>query len=257
MPYLHQIGRPNPFAKATHRFERKMIETNFGTYWDLRDIMTALPHLKFKDGYTLDAYYAGDMDNANMKLYAYRMDSMDVYDPGSPGVHRNPKDRFSGLFSKEKAPEPIPFRDGQVVTGTISYAASDTVPSIENYLDIDFTPQAIWEALLLIEEADNYLLHCWHGGYANGRLIVDRLSLIQSCHGHLSNKEYEPVLFGNRLMPGVCMQSDDEALIHYCRWGDWSGLNYITIKAIRNGRTLSFERMDTECLIEYDCGIRF
>ena len=97
MIYFHQIERPNPYAAATHRFERKIIETDFRRFWDLRDIMTALPHIQFKDGYTLDAYYVGDRRNARMKLYAYLMDSTEDYNPGPVGVHQNPDNMLKGI----------------------------------------------------------------------------------------------------------------------------------------------------------------
>ncbi len=264
MIYFHQIERPNPYAAATHRFERKIIETDFRRFWDLRDIMTALPHIQFKDGYTLDAYYVGDRRNARMKLYAYLMDSTEDYNPGPVGVHQNPDNMLKGIHwigegkrEDDKIPEPTPFMDGQVINGTISFAASKTVPPLEDYLDIDFTGEAIWEAMLLIEESASYLPHRWHGGYSNGRLIVDQNGLMHSCLNRLKRAVWEPFLQDARLIPTVEMISEKEAMVHYCRWNDWGGLSSINILATRVNRSLRFDREKPVKLIDYDCGLRF
>ena len=268
MIYFHQIERPNPFAAATHRFERKIIETDFSRFWDLRDVMTALPHIRFRDGYTLDAYHAGDRRNSKMKLYAYLTDSTDDYRPGPVGVHQDPDNMLRGLLwsrglsgkgkvGEYKEPEPVPFKDGQVINGTISLAASKTVPPLEDYLDIDFTPEAVWEAMLLVEESGSYLPHRWHGGYSNGRLIVDQNALMHSCLYRLKRAVWEPFLRDARLIPSVEMVSDKEAMVHYCRWNDWSGLSSMNIRATRVNRSLRFDREEPVKLINYDCGLRF
>ena len=265
---LHQISQPNDLAAATHRFERKINETDFREFWDLRGILEALPHIRLKDGYALDAYYVGDRSNAKMKLYAYVMDSTDEYCPGPEGIHQDPEDRFRRfdwsrlLLNKKKdeeetVPPPIPFKDGQVIVGTISYEAGETVPPLENYLDIDFTPEAVWEAVLLVIEAGSYLPHRWHGGYSRGLLVVDRQSLIRVCHERLDKSVWEPFLTDERIVPSVKMLSAEEAAVQYCHWSDWGGLSIKSIKVTRVGRSLEFKREKWETLIEYDCGLRF
>ena len=268
MQPFRPFPKRNELAIATHRFEQNMQKVNFGNFWDLRDIMNGLPHIHFREGYTLDGCYVGDRSNASMKLYAYKMDSTDKYIPGKSGVHLNPEDMFrlKNLWAKvsgqkeadeDEIAAPVPFKDGQVIEGTISYEAFKTVPPVSDYLDVDFDEKSIWEAMLLLEEASNYLPHRWHGGYANGRLVVDGTSLIQSCNGHLSKEEWEPFLNDERISPKVEILSEDTAQVSYCRWGDWSGLTYTVLKAIRKGRTISFEEVSTDRLLEYDCGIRF
>lgn len=268
MQPFRPFSKRNELAIATHRFEQNMQKVNFYTFWDLRDIMNGLPHIHFREGYTLDGCYVGDRSNASMKLYAYKIDSTDKYIPGKAGIHLNPEDMFRlrGLWKKiegeggteeDKIDPLVPYKDGQVIEGTISYEAFKTVPPVNDYLDIDFDEKSIWEAMLLLEEASNYLPHRWHGGYANGRLVVDGTSLIQSCNGHLSKEEWEPFLNDERISPKVEIISGDTAQVSYCRWGDWSGLTHTVLKATRIGRSISFEEVSTECLIEYDCGIRF
>lgn len=268
MQPIRLFARKNELAIATHRFEQNMQKVDFVRFWDLRDVLNGLPHIHFREGYTLDGCYVGDSRNASMKLYAYKMDSLDKYTPGKFGVHLDPDDHilFRNLWrnldgkkddEKEKIADPVPFKDGQVIQGTISYAAFKTVPPLNEYLDIEFDEITIWEAMLLLEEASNYLPHRWHGGYASGRLIVDGSSLVQACNGHLSKAEWEPFLNDARLTPKVEILSGEAATVRYCRWGDWSGLTCTTLKATRQGRTLSFEEAGSERLIEYDCGIRF
>ena len=268
MQPIRQFAKRNELAIATHHFEQNMQKVDFGRFWDLRDILNGLPHIHFRDGYTLDGCYVGDRSNASFKLYAYKIDSTDNYIPGKVGVHLNPDDDllFRGAFRRmmgkikgeeETIPDPIPFKDGQVISGTISHAAFKTVPPLSDYLDIDFDEKTIWEAMLLLEEISNYLPHRWHGGYANGRLIVDGPSLVQSANGHISNKEWGPFVNDERIHPKVELVSEDTAFVHYCCWGNWSGLTYVILKATRKGRSVTFEEEKTERLIEYDCGMRF
>ena len=238
-------------AEAVHRFERRLEGFNFGDYWDLREIMEALPHVKMKEGYSLDGYYAGDWRNATMKMYACATDSLDEYDPAVPEV----RTRWFDAAKRKATPSPVPFRDGQVIVGTIPYSASKTVPPLEKYLDIDFTPEAIWEAMLLVVEACSYLPHRWHGSYARGVLVVDVESLAECCEGKVDRAIWSPFLEDSRLIPSVTMLSENEARIHYCRWGEWSGLYCIDILAARDGRSLAFGAPEQHALIEYDCGI--
>lgn len=266
MQPIQLISKRNELAIATHRFEQNMRKVDFGDSWDLRDVMNGLPDIQFREGYTLDGCYVGDLRNASMKLYAYRMDSTKEYVPGkNGGVHLNPKNLFGNLYARivsgkknyEEAVRPVPFKDGQVIVGTISFKAFETVPPLNNYLDVDFDEKSIWEAMLLLEEASNYLPHRWHGGYAKGRLIVDGASLVQACDGRLTKDIWEPIIQDERLYPKVEILSEKAALVHYCRWGNWSGLTYIVMKATRKGRSIYFEEDHTERLIEYDCGLRY
>lgn len=267
MQSIQIISKRNELAIATHRFELNTKKVDFSEFWDLRDILNGLPHIRFREGYTLDGCFVGDLRNASMKLYAYKKDSTDEYIPGkNGGLHLNPKVLIGDLYSRivtgkkntvEDAVRPVPFKDGQVISGTISDKAFRTVPPLNEYLEIDFDEKTIWEAMLLLEEASNYLPHRWHGGYAKGRLIVDGASLVQSCDGRLSNDIWRPIIQDERLYPKVEILSEKAALVHYCRWGNWSGLTYIVMKATRKGRSIYFEEDHTERLIEYDCGLRY
>lgn len=257
-------NKRNPYAISLHRLEQKMKEVNLHTFWDLRDIMDALPHLGFKEGYMLDGCMVGDRRNATMKLYAYKQDSRDKYIPGKRGVHLNPEHdvydfecRYHWYQFKRKIKAPVPFRDGQVIEGTVSSAAFDTVPALDKYLVMDFTPEAIWEAVLLIKEARNYLAHRWHGSYSNGRLIVDSTSLIQSCTGKLEEEAIDTWLRYEHLYPSVKIIDDNHAVVNYCRWGDWRGLTNTTIDVVRSGKSICFEKEVITDLVKYDCGIRF
>jgi len=235
------LSKRNPFAIATHRFEAKLNELDLFSYWDLREIMDSLPHLRFKEGYTLDGCRIGDKRDSIMRLYVYEQDSTDKYNPGPSG----------------EKPKPIPFKDGQVISGLISYEAFETVPPIEDYLDIDFTQESIWEAVLLIRESCNYLKHGWHGGYNNGRLVVDVSSLIQVATDKLVESSLERWIKDERIAPKVDMLDDNHAKVAYCHWSDWRGLDYIVLLVTRDGRSLKFKEISKETLEKYDCGIIF
>ena len=253
-------------VEATNRFETKIKEFNFKRYWDLRVIMSAFPHLKLQDGYTLDACLVGDLRNAQRRLYVYKMDSQDVYYPG-PDHHNTQNDVFEdkdehvlyggGPGDLYEVKPPIPFRDGQVIEDTISFPAFETVPSISEYLDVDFTPETIWEALLLVVEATSYLPHRWHGGYENGNIIVDSLSLIQSCRGCLADSMIEFLLNVKNYYPEIKILDNHRALVIYCRWSDHFGLSRITQMARFDGRRIWFEEQSAVVVAEYDDGLIF
>ena len=202
---------------AAQLFRTELENFNFNLYWDLREIMGALPHVRLKEGYTLDACMVGDLRNAQMSLYVYRKDSVNYYNPGED--HYNVEnDVFEGLEPNTfyggcpgalyEVAAPIPFLDGQVIAGTISFPAFSTVPPISDYLDVEFTYQSIWEALLLIVEAKSYLPHRWHGSYANGILVVDSTSLVQSCGENVPPSVIGFMLSTVNLSPDIRIDGD-------------------------------------------------
>ena len=70
------VNQKNPFSEATHRFEKAIGSIDQTNFRDLREVMTALPHLRFRPGYTLDCCRVGDTSNFYRKLYVYRQDSL-------------------------------------------------------------------------------------------------------------------------------------------------------------------------------------
>lgn len=259
-----------PLAQVTLQFIAAIKATKFNTTIDLKCILKSLPDVRLRTGYTLGSYRIGDWLGNKVILYPFRKGAKSEYDPGE--IHRD-IESFNkiGIFFDAKKGDPeairileerekpvLPFADGQYVNGCLSLEAQKTVPVLKDYLDVDFTPMSIWQSMLLLEEASNYLPNGWHGGYFNGTIILD-----EACFKHeirycrLERSQWEPFQTDDRLIPSVTMLSVTEALITFCRWNDWSGLTYKTYHAFRDGRTIRFDSQEPENLIKYDCGIRF
>lgn len=253
-----------PFAIATLRFVKQLKKINLYNFWDLRTAMFAFPHIKFTKGYTLDGCMVGDKANAVMKLYAYHIDSANSYNPGEGHIYALEDvwwDEESQQYYKGNHPNirtfspPIPFKDGQVIDKTVSSAAFDTVPPLADYLEMDFTPESIWEALLLLVEARSYLRHRGHGKYNNASLILDSVSLTEVCSGKLDPTMIEFLNTVKNYEPEVRILDDKRALVSYSRWSDHDGLSRIVQMARYDGKRIRFEEQSVQKLVDYDGGV--
>lgn len=97
----------------------------------------------------------------------------------------------------------------------------------------------------------------WHGGYIKRKCVFthDDLDFV------FVDVDSEVLLnlrdFHGRVSPEVTIQGD-KAKIHVCYWNDWKGLVRDTVEIDFEGnRAVLFERVKTEVLIEYNCGICF
>ena len=261
-----------PLAQTARQFIATIKATKFTDTLDLQNLLDVLPAVHLRPDYSLGWYREGDMMGTHVHLYPFRTGSTWEYDPG---IHNRDIDNkgyldiLHDLREAEKGDEeaaqivhqrrnPTPFRDGQIIRCSIMMGADKSVPKLQDYLDIDFTLESVWQSLLLLELSSNYLPHGWHGGYANGTIILEPNDLkheVRYCR--LERSQWEPFLSDDRLIPSVTMLGDSIALITFCRWGDWSGLSYYTYHAYREGRTIRFDHQEPENLIKYDCGIRF
>lgn len=261
-----------PLIITARQFIAAIKATKFADTIDLQPLLDKLPVVRLRSGYSLGWYREGDMMGTHVHLYPFRTGSTDEYDPGIHNRDIEEKIYLEILHTIDEARKgdaqaaqiveqrrhPTPFRDGQIIRCSIMLGADDSVPKLQDYLDIDFTPESVWQSLLLLELSRNYLPHGWHGAYANGTIILEPDDLrheVRYCR--FGRSQWEPFLSDDRLIPSVTMLSDTEALITLCRWGNWSGLSYITYHAIREGRNIRFDRQTPVNLIKYNCGFRF
>ena len=254
----------NQFASAAHLFERVFNKFNFNDFDDLAHLMIAVPRIGMREGFVLDGYNSGDRRNAVMKLYARKIGTKDRYLPVFPEAMKNIEEdslwelfmsKYYGDKKRTRKPGINRFREGQFIHNTIPYEASQTVPPVLDYLDFQFTPRAIWEAVLLTEASRLYLEHKWHGCYNNGMLVVDNTSLSLACSPFKVN--YKPFINDDRLQPSVDVLSDSEAIVRYCYWNEWGGLRRVSLKLIRKRRGFAKEDLGTETILEYHSGNRY
>ncbi len=59
------------------------------------------------------------------------------------------------------------------------------------------------------------------------------------------------------LLPSVTMLSENEALVRYTYWNDWSGLRCVEVKITKENGTTTFTDINRKTLVEYHCGIMF
>lgn len=128
---------------------------------------------------------------------------------------------------------------------------------IWNYIKVDDSPMAAWQAYLL-HSAWHSLPMFWHGLY-------DRHSYIFSANDCLNiefMREEHSNQIKKRLMdidvsPEV-VKVDNKYYITVCYWSDWGGLMRELVEITITGNMVSeiFE-VDTYVLIPYDCGICF
>jgi len=260
-----------PLAQTARQFIAAIKATKFDKTIDLQHLLDTLPAIHLRQGYSLGWYREGDMMGTHVHLYPFRTGSTWEYDPGIHNRDIENKNFLDFLEYWDKArhgdkkaariieqrENPKPFHDGQIIRCSIMMGADDAVPKMEYYLDVDFTPESVWQTLLLLVLSENYLPHGWHGGYANGTIILDPDDLKRVIPSRIERSQWQPFLTDDRLIPSVTMLSDTEALITVCRWGGWSGLNYMTYHAFYDDRSIRFSRQDPVNLIKYDCGIRF
>jgi hypothetical protein len=254
----------NQFASYAHLFERVFKKCNFNDFDNLTPLMVAVPRIHMREGFELDGYNAGDRRNAVMKLYASKIGSTDRYLPVSAEdmKHFNGKviwRKLEGLFPNGKNVETRPaikaFKEGQFIHNTIPHEASRTVPPVLDYLEFPFTPGAVWEAVLLTEASRLYLKHVWHGCYNNGMLVVDNVSLRIACDS--CKVDGKAFINDDRIPPSVEMLSDKEAIVRYCYWNEWHGLQRASVKVVRKRKGYVKEHLGTETLIEYHSGKRY
>ena len=254
----------NPLAHLTRRFEESIEQIDFEKAKDLNSLFAVLSQIKLRDGYSLGGFLCGDVDfGATYRLYAFRTGSIEQYVPGEVGVHLEPRMPEIGDIYSDNEPtqrrnyELAPYNDSMFIVGTISHEAEETVPPLSDYLKFEFTPEAIWEAVLLLREAEGYLPHFWHGGYAHRRFVVDDYSLAFNSIRRVDKDLWTQFLSDSRIAPSVTLLSASSAQVHYCMWSNWTGLYSVDLLATRVGSSLNFEVLRKEVLLPYDCGMKF
>ena len=125
-----------------------------------------------------------------------------------------------------------------------------------DHIFVQNTEMGAWQAYLY-SIATTLLPVYWHGGYIMRKYVFthDDLSTI------FVDVNSEALLklqdFHDRVSPAVTIQGH-KASIQVCYWNEWMGLVRDTVEINFEGnRAVLFERVKTEVLIEYNCGICF
>jgi hypothetical protein len=142
--------------------------------------------------------------------------------------------------------------------------------TMDEYIEVDFTPQGIWSAFQLkksycYKSLDS--IGCFDG--YDGLTAIFSTKEIVSCLNYLY-KEHQDVK--NKLMQlpplknQVVITSDSTAELTAYFWNDWLGLVEEKVQVKRNGTSVKFifsqeehrlTDMTGKVLVPYDCGIMF
>ena len=237
-------------------FERALINFNYNTFENLEALQIAHPHVSMREGYVLDAFFAGHQSFAVMKLYARSLSPTGRYMPVPAEEMEDERGdiSYAAMANWDETADPdrevIPFVDGQFVHNIIPTWAGNTVPSITTYLKVPFEPRAIWEATLLVEASHLYLSHFRDGRRTNGTLVINALSLWHLCTRR--GIDCSVIVNDSRIEPSVEMVSDDKCFVSYCYWCHMRGLVRKSIKVTRlEDEGISIDVLGEEILLEH------
>ena len=148
--------------------------------------------------------------------------------------------------------------------GQVSGKVANERPSIFNCIEYELNEHSAWELFLLHESFRFMPLH-WHAGYARRTFIFERTDLKKLAskqRWYLNREEQTRVDSGiaaylddESVLPKVTMLSENEALVRYTYWNDWSGLVRAEMKITQENGTTTFSDVDRTTLVEYHCGI--
>lgn len=231
---------------------RKVPFTDEETFFSLDGILASLPHLSKKEGYVFEAFFPGTVGYGGETV----------------------------PYAREAA---LPRADGYAICSHLDDGRTDTLPghrSVLEALEVPFTAEGIWEALL-VREMWRFLPLWWHANYERQELILnmDRLGKIAHLDEYLAPDGTvipfpdgdQPYMYRNAgdirrllsfleddsLLPEVRLLGDDRAEVGWCYWSEWHGLVRMTLTAIRRNGSVEFHRNDSQVLVGYNCGILY
>lgn len=275
------------YAESARRILGKLKEIDMKKGECLQPFMEQFEHIKLKDGFVLDAYYTGDFHGGCYKFYAR---SKDISEPFIESerlkdrnffriLKKNLEDKFGSdrddlgdnpTSNNTESPKGSDtYIKGQPIQGEVSPRTSrELIPSIFNYIECELNEQSAWE-LFVLRESFSFMPLFWHAGYARCTYIFERADLVKLVStkrmswNHEERKRVD--VTGNiaaymddeSLLPSVTMLSENEALVRYTYWNDWSGLRCVEVKITKESGTTTFCNVSRRTLVEYHCGIMF
>jgi hypothetical protein len=197
-----------------------------GGEFDANRIFEALPHLKMRDGFTLD--------------YVYHQDRMGGY----------PK-----LYVRPVAQPPY-------VNEAAFEAAVAKPPDYLTFVTPRDSPEGYFEFAVLAMTANQFYLD-WHANYNDWQVVCGSdgvEKIIGDLNGEtpfdkpMTAEQQQAARVIPEPQPSVTM-TDETATVTMLVFSKWDGLKRRTLTIDRNDHSIRDER--DEPLVEYDCGVRF
>lgn len=272
------------YSEIANRIFGKLKEIDVKNGESLHLFWEQFEHLKLRDGIVLNSYYTGEFHGGHYEFYARNESISEPFKEcealNDRNFFRSFQKRLQEEFDDDWGDDSIPnemkapmgsdnYLEGQPIQGEVSPRTSrELIPSIFNYIEYELNEQSAWELFLLYIARWEMPLH-WHAGYARCTYIfepADLVKLVSTKRMSWNQEERRLVnvtdniaayMDDESLLPSVILLSENEALVRYSYWNDWSGLVSAEMKIIKESGTTTFCNVSRRTLVEYHCGFLF
>ena len=221
------------FGKIAKDFACFIQKVDWVSHNDLQFIVDQLPLVRLQNQFILDAFESGDQYGFSYQLYVHRLDATETYTPS------------------------IPFNESMLITNRLTSKESKEIPSIMPYFTVPFTEEGILQAWLLNNIA-NYMPRGWHACYGLIDFVFNMEDIIHSLPRNMKIEEKNKIInLSPESFPPKVVIKDNEAVLIYLYWDNWSGLIQSNVKIRKVGNSVEFGEEKNTVLAEYDCGIIF
>ena len=123
---------------------------------------------------------------------------------------------------------------------------------LTTHISVKNSELGAWSYYLLM--SSEYYLPLWdHANYIARKFIISKWNWIILRHKYSGSDTLKPYVNFNKTS-----DTSSESIISACYWSDWGGLFRETFRVvITDNHVTTFELINDECLLEYNCGIMF
>jgi hypothetical protein len=235
MARLHMIEFPE--------YLREYNSVKKGGEFNVNEYFKVLTHLKIADGYTLDYIYNFQGSGGQPDLY--------VRPTGQP-PYANYEEYAAAMLGDPKIFD---------VFGIITPLWNEESKAYEDKIIIDGTEDGFFEYVVLQIMGSQFYLF-WHAAYNDWQIICDQARL-EGIVDDIMSEDYgmpPPMGFENKAkrldVRPVININDDVAVVSVVYFTDWGGFKRLTY-TIKKEYPHTIINIETETLVEYDCGITF
>ncbi|MCQ2261476.1 MAG: glycosyl hydrolase family 28 protein [Bacteroidales bacterium] len=265
--YMPRIPIPNEYAATYARFAESIKKNmpldyiNHKALWDdIMPMMKTLPLLKIPKGEVVDAYLCGGMEGYITRPYLRRKNAQPKEIGWDTITHTTQSGRTVYSIAQDST---YRFTPNDRLVGIVM-SDSAFPPHFLSGLEVPFTQQAIWQAYLLNHSSNIMPLH-WHAYYTQGVCLfsTDALRLVWPEEGRCGSKRNHPeerqALLDSvtYITTRVDILSADTAEITATWWYDFEGVVEEHVRAIRTGKSVRFEAIDSKNRFSYELSIMF
>lgn len=123
---------------------------------------------------------------------------------------------------------------------------------LNDILKVDNSELGAWHFYLLA--SSEYYLPLWdHANIISRKFVMSKRKMVVTKHKYSGTDNLKPFVNFSKIS-----EVSSESIVSACYWSDWGGLFRETFRiVITDNHVTTFERINYECLLEYNCGIMF